>query len=551
MMKKNNFYALLASVMLAAMAGLLTSCTSNDDNPTPSGLSESVIKEKILGKWKRVKEDGEDRGTNNRGVLTYFADGKMTYSRSSFSDYWTGYKWYNENPFTYVVSGNVVTREGVEENGRVRKTFEEVAVLSDSEMKLICTGYLMDGQSYSRYKVNEFKRVAVDYSEDIIGLWEGVEMTGDETYGNAEARIAYLTDGTYRYYQKNSEGEWEVKAGQELSEYNVDGDWLATRWQEKGGEMNYEWWDIDEIKDGQMKWSALREREDGTRFTTTFTWKKVSDIAFLINEENFPDATLREKLTTSVYGIKGDINRTYNYGDDGVITTEELEKVVRLFIGYSDIENFEGIELFTELTQLTCPQTSIKTLDLKLPKLVTLDCSGSKLTKIDMSGCPELKVLLCKYSNSLESIDLSKNTKLEYLECESCALTTLDVSKCANLMSLSCSDNKLPALDVSNLSKLETLTCTSNHMSALNVSGCPSFSFLDISLNQFKGEALDAVIANLPLKKELLGTLSVLNNAMGDYEQNEITESQIAAANAKGWTVYAGGKEYPGMLVNQ
>jgi hypothetical protein len=50
---------------------------------------------------------------------------------------------------------------------------------------------------------------------------------------------------------------------------------------------------------------------------------------------------------------------------------------------------------------------------------------------------------------------------------------------------------------------------------------------------------------------ELLGTLSVLNNAMGDYEQNEITESQIAAANAKGWTVYAGGKEYPGTLVNQ
>ena len=281
-MKKNFFHALLASVMLAATAGLTTACTSNDDNPaTPSGPSESVIKEKILGKWKRVKEDGEERGTNNRGVLTYFADGKMTYSRSSFSDYWTGYKWYNENPFTYVVSGNVVTREGVEENGRVRKTFEEVAVLSDSEMKLICTGYLMDGQSYSRYKVNEFKRVAVDYSEDIIGTWEGVEMTGDETYGNADARIAYLPDGTYRYYQKNDRGEWELKAGQEMSEYNVDGDWLATRWQEAGGEMNYEWWDIDEIKDGQMKWSALREREDGTRFTTTFTWKKVGDLPAL------------------------------------------------------------------------------------------------------------------------------------------------------------------------------------------------------------------------------------------------------------------------------
>ena len=214
-------------------------------------------------------------------------------------------------------------------------------------------------------------------------------------------------------------------------------------------------------------------------------------------------------------------------------------------IGYSNIENLEGIELFSELTQLTCLQTSVKTFNLKLPKLESLDCSDSKLTKIDMSGCPELKVLYCKYSNSLESIDLSKNTKLERLDCESCALTTLDVSKCTNLMSLSCSDNKLPALDVSNLSKLESLACWSNQMSALNVSGCTSLRFLDISLNQLKGEALDAVIANLPLKKELLGTL------MSDYEQNGITESQIAAANAKGWTVYAGGKEYPGTLVNQ
>ena len=548
MKAKYLFNVLLASAMLAATAGMMTACASNDGNPaTPSGLSESVIKEKILGKWKRVKEDGEERGTNNRGILTYFADGKMTYSRSSFSDYWTGYKWYNENPFTYVVSGNVVTREGVEENGRVRKTFEEVAVLSDSEMKLICTGYLMDGQSYSRYKVNEFKRVAVDYSEDIIGTWEGVEMTGDETYGNADARIAYLPDGTYRYYQKNDRGEWELKAGQEISEYNVDGDWLATRWQEKGGEMNYEWWDIDEIKDGQMKWSALREREDGTRFTTTFTWKKVSDIAFLINEENFPDATLREKLTTPVYHIKGDYSQTYNFGDDSVITTEELEKVDGLYIGYSNIENLEGIELFSELTQLTCLQTSVKTFNLKLPKLESLDCSDSKVTKIDMSGCPELKVLYCKDSNSLESIGLSKNTKLERLDCKSCALTTLDVSKCTNLMTLSCPDNKLSALDVSNLSKLKALDIYGNPISALNISGCESLNWLIITLNQLQGEALDTVIANLPLKTESLGTFSVMN----DLSESVITETQIAAANDRGWTVQIGSEQYPGTLVSE
>ena len=277
MKAKYLFHVLLASVMLAATAGLTTACTSNDDNPaTPSGPSESVIKEKIIGKWKVVTQDGEERVTNRQAIMTFFADGTMTYSRSWYSDYWEAYIWENKTSFAYTVSGNTITRKG-QENGKMRETFYDVNAISDNEMQMVLTGYIMDGQSYSRHQVNQYQRVAVDYSENIIGTWEGVEMTGDETYGNADARIAYLSDGTYRYYQKNSKGEWEVKASQELSEYNVDGDWLATRWQDTGGEMNYEWWDIDEIKDGQMKWSALREREDGTRFTTTFTWKKVSE----------------------------------------------------------------------------------------------------------------------------------------------------------------------------------------------------------------------------------------------------------------------------------
>lgn len=50
----------------------------------------------------------------------------------------------------------------------------------------------------------------------------------------------------------------------------------ASRWRPAAGaDYEYEWWDIVEIKDGTMKWSALREKGDGTRYTTTFTWKKI------------------------------------------------------------------------------------------------------------------------------------------------------------------------------------------------------------------------------------------------------------------------------------
>lgn len=281
MKAKYLFNALLASAMLAATAGLMTACTSNDDNPTPSGPSESVIKEKIVGKWKAVMQDGKERVTNRHAIMTFFADGTMTYTRSYYSDYWGIQIWANRAPYTYTVSDNLVTREGLEENGQMRKTFYEVNSIGNSEMEMALTGYVLDGQNYPIKQTNKYKHVTADYSEDIIGLWEATEMTGEQTYNDNNARLAFLTDGTYKYYRKSEAGEWQLVSTRDVEEYFVDGDWLATRWQEKDGEKNYEWWDINEIKDGKMKWSALREREDGTRFTTTFTWKKVSDLPAL------------------------------------------------------------------------------------------------------------------------------------------------------------------------------------------------------------------------------------------------------------------------------
>lgn len=108
---------------------------------------------------------------------------------------------------------------------------------------LLTLGMMMlnyeSGRTAEINALHKYIKVNVDYSKDIIGLWEGVEMTGYETYGNAEARIKYEADGTYTYYRK-VDGEWQALV-EDLAEWNVDGDWLA-----------------------------------GTRFNTTFTWKKIT-----------------------------------------------------------------------------------------------------------------------------------------------------------------------------------------------------------------------------------------------------------------------------------
>ena len=263
-MKKNFFHALLALVMLAATAGLMTSCTSNDDDPTPSGLSEAVVKEKIVGKWKLSEANNRDQVTNGRMILTYNENATLAVSISYFNKETNSYIWRNKQPGIYSIDGNVI-KNYLNQSGLYDATPHYIEAISDEAMTMSSTS---GGQTI-------YTRVAADYTSDIIGMWEVTEMTGEETYNDDNARLAFLADGTYRYYRKDDTGDWQLVSTRDVEEYFVDGDWLATRWQETGGEMNYEWWDIDEIKDGQMKWSALREREDGTRFTTTFTWRKV------------------------------------------------------------------------------------------------------------------------------------------------------------------------------------------------------------------------------------------------------------------------------------
>ena len=514
-MKKNNFYALLAkatgrrallgiSVMLAATAGLMTSCTSNDDDPTPSGLSEAVVKEKIVGKWKLSEVNNRDQVTNGRMILTYNENATLAVSISYFNKETNSYIWRNKQPGIYSIDGNVI-KNYLNQSGLYDATPHYIEAISDEAMTMSSTS---GGQTI-------YTRVAADYTSDIIGMWEVTEMTGEETYNDDNARLAFLADGTYRYYRKDDAGEWQLVSTRDVEEYFVDGDWMATRWQETDGEMNYEWWDIDEIKDGQMKWSALREREDGTRFTTTFTWKKVSDIAFLIDEEHFPDAEFRNRLCEN------------DYAKDGLVTVEELADVDIIQCanteGREKIKSLKGIELFPELTTIWAPGNDITELDVtKNAKLQSIDVEDSKIT----------------------SIDLTQNPNLSYLNLNGNRLTAIDLSNNPLLRELYVGNNKLTAIDVRNIKNLFSFSCYNNQLSELILPDSPKLYFLRIQDNQIKGAAMDALIASLPNKESKLYVIDSANS----NEQNVITTAQVAAAKAKGWLAVdvATSQAYPG-----
>lgn len=115
----------------------------------------------------------------------------------------------------------------------------------------------------------------IDYSEEVLGLWEGRISSEQSVYDDhLEHRWEYKNDGSYVYYRHTDEGEW-VSDVNKLSEYFVDGSLLCTRWEDNDGKEYREWWEIESIKDGVMNWTALRIGDDGKPFTATFSMTKV------------------------------------------------------------------------------------------------------------------------------------------------------------------------------------------------------------------------------------------------------------------------------------
>ena len=153
------------------------------------------------------------------------------------------------------------------------------------------------------------------------------------------------------------------------------------------------------------------------------------------------------------------------------IYRSDVENITKLEVNmihdekYKHIASLQGIEYFTELKELYCYCNDFQELDLSHnTKLEFLDASFNVyMTSLNVSNCPKLKWLECNYT-ALESVDLSKNAELTVLIFFSSFLKTIDVSHNPLLEKLDVYDCHLTNLDVSNNRRLQWLDCSYNDM---------------------------------------------------------------------------------------
>ena len=215
--------------------------------------------------------------------------------------------------------------------------------------------------------------------------------------------------------------------------------------------------------------------------------KKASDVAALkkiIAEQKERGADISEDLDSNEYkwsAINGELRLTridWNHKKlNGEISFAGLDEITALCISWDpylevdEIGEVTGINITenTKLQYLNCASEKLTELDVsKNTKLERLECGRNQLQKLDVSENTKL-TYLDLYESQLPELDVSKNTELEVLECQHNRLQKLDVSKSTKLYRLCCYDNQLPELDVSENTSLQYLFCEKNQLTKLDV----------------------------------------------------------------------------------
>ena len=272
-MKK--FFNWMLAAIITCGASVFTSCNTDAiDNPVVPVEPDLNVAEKIIGKWMVAERDGETALTNQKTVVTFLSatKGFVSLSRADYDNH----RWLNGNECDVKIEGNIVTQichpqEGVTVTVEMNiKSINEKEMLADRKLTQTIDGKDIVTNVY----MQKFVRVTADYSAAILGTWEGHVTSEQDTYGDGLLhRWEYKADGTYVYYIKDGDN-W-VPSANTLNEYFVAGRLLCTRWINAGTELR-EWWEIESIEDGVMKWKALRQDTDGNTFTSTFEMTKVN-----------------------------------------------------------------------------------------------------------------------------------------------------------------------------------------------------------------------------------------------------------------------------------
>ena len=203
------------------------------------------------------------------------------------------------------------------------------------------------------------------------------------------------------------------------------------------------------VNKGETQVTYTYDCGKGLSETFTLNVTVVPDGSIAIDVSNFPDEAFRNYLLNeNLYLTSIKIDQD----GDGKLSEAERNAVdtIKVTDGYNGkkLTSLKGIEFFPNLRYLYCDENNLNSLNVsKNKKLEELYCDENNLNSLDVSQNTALLDLNCS-QNNLTSLDVRSNAALRYLWCWKNQLTSLDVSKNPVLEGLACKNNQLTSLNV-------------------------------------------------------------------------------------------------------
>lgn len=182
----------------------------------------------------------------------------------------------------------------------------------------------------------------------------------------------------------------------------------------------------------------------------------------------------------------------------------------------------------------------IEHLDLSAqPYLSILIANGNRLSAIDLTGKSNISSLDLS-DNRIATLDISSSGYLSQCHVENNLLESLDTSSNPYLYGLFCSNNRIAGLDLSKNTYLQRLEAAGNRLTMLDVTANGGLQSVFVQSNLMHTAQIDELIAGLPDVSSVSVTPETSFLRQLDVSDMPGTsEANIAAAQAKGWTVKA------------
>lgn len=203
--------------------------------------------EEIKGKWMCNEIEYLIQPTNETFVLDFLSSGTESISEGVTLANNQGKFWHKNSNFTYSVVEDEILISGVNLTGENIDISLEIESLTANKFVYTENYVKVNNVDISTDKIYILRRCIEDYSNQIIGTWQGKKYFSDDSSTNFYFMINYKSDKSFDYYLKVND-TWELQ--NVTGTYFSNGKLLTMNFLDNSITENnhsYECWLVDEV----------------------------------------------------------------------------------------------------------------------------------------------------------------------------------------------------------------------------------------------------------------------------------------------------------------